>query len=182
MIDIINRYALELKASNDLFLDRSYAKIDDGQIVVWLSFHTQELADINLTRRIMVDIVEGYIKRMNANAVLVQLNEGYPFDPSNFYINIDFSSFFGQFVDPLYVGRAELTGDEFNTFYANTALNKWAELRHNFHMHSEPYWVTKQIVMIEVNAKKEKIKQHIEEIKEAAGRRRLNDRTGTGQP
>lgn len=174
-IDIINTYAAELETTNNLYLDRSYVARADGRVILWFSFHTQEEADIRQTRRMMVDVVEGYLKRFNSNPALVALNDGVPFTPGNFYVNIDFTSFYGQFIDILYVARAELDEGEFTSFYAHTDFNIWAVTRPNFHMHTEPYEHTKQFVLVELNVKKAKIKQRIEAIKEEAARRRLSE-------
>jgi hypothetical protein len=176
MIDIINKYALELKTSRNLTLNNSYVYRDgeDG-ILVWLDFYTQDLADVPQARELMVDVVEGFLTRMNADAGLRDLFDGQEFDIEDLYINVEFTSFFGQFVDPLYVGRMELKDREFAAFYSHTALNKWLEQRNSFYMHSEPYEYSKKFVLVEIDARKNKLKEQVEQLKEEARRRRLTD-------
>lgn len=93
-----------------------------------LSFSSQRLLTLCEVRLLLVDVVDDFIYRVNNHTVLsFQLNQ-FPLTEDNIDININFESFFGKFVDPLLIGKAQLWfGDSY--FYAFNAKNPDADWR-----------------------------------------------------
>lgn len=93
-----------------------------------LSFSSQSLITLCEARLLLVNVVDEFIYRVNNHTILsFQLNQ-FPLTEDNVDININFESFFGKFVDPLYIGKAQLWfGDSY--FYAFNAKNRDADWR-----------------------------------------------------
>ncbi len=75
---------------------------------------------------LLVDVVDDFIDRVNNHTVLrYQLYDG-PLTSGEIDFNINFESFFGKFVDPLYIGKAELWNNV-PYFYAFNMKNPQAD-------------------------------------------------------
>lgn len=143
---IVLPYADELKSKERINLRHSYVYRDDeGNYIIWLDFYTQLLYDVDQTRRLMVHVVEGLLERLNADGQLYS-RWGAPFTFEDLYVSIDFESFFGIYVDPLYMSRAVLLCGTLTAFYANTATDMHTPV---YHKHEEPYVSSRLFVAIE---------------------------------
>ena len=70
----------------------------------------------------------------------------------NLYLNVQFDSFFGRFVDPLYVGRMELINGYLTAYYAHTALDRDSII---FHQFFEPYVTSAMLTRVDTRVLEE---------------------------
>lgn len=156
---IVLPFADELKSKERINLRHSYVYRDDeGNYIVWLDFYTQLLYDVDQTRRLMVHVVEGLLERLNADGQLYS-RWGAPFTFEDLYVSIDFESFFGIYIDPLYISRAVLLCGNLTAFYANTATDMHSVV---YHKHEEPYVSSRLFVTIEEGIDEAKKRQAID--------------------
>ncbi|GEM_PF-2299348 len=144
ILKIVNTMGAELEYYHQVWLEHSYAiRDDDGQFYIWLDFSTQSLQDIPGARRLMVKLVTDLLGRLNDSSMLAAAQQGIPFTTDNLYVDIEYTSFYGVYDDPLYVGRSELDHGYMNVFYAHTAFEKEPVY---YHKHSEPFETSVEIV------------------------------------
>lgn len=102
-------YGNEMERDEKLFLLDSRACFTvDGIIRIVMHFRTQRLVDVCEGRDLIVNLVEGVLKRMNSDPTIAGSLHPYPLTADRLKINIEFESFYGQFIDPLYMGRINL--------------------------------------------------------------------------
>lgn len=151
---IVEKYIVSWRHEHDLYLENSMICISDDQTVgptLRLEFVSQTLlADVCEGREFLVDFVEGLIFEMNNNYVDPFLRPA-PFTSANLEIYIKFESFYGEFVDPFYMGWIVLE-ENMAYYYAftldNTKLNSWD-------LHEEPYFKSRSIAFAQKQAEKE---------------------------
>lgn len=148
---VILTYADPLKRDH-VYLNHSYAyyEPEEGRFLIWMDFHSQKLLDVDQSRRLLVEMVEGFLESLNNHPILYgYLNEypnAFPFTYHDLYISVELESYHGVYVDPLYVGRFELADGYMSSFYAHTALDPRSCV---FHQHFEPYESSLLFVTVE---------------------------------
>lgn len=100
---VIWDYTIELAHDKQLRLENSYVVAGDGYSVIRMEFTSQAILEVGPARQLLVDLVEGFLDRVNKSPVAAELIP-YPFDANHLEIYIDFESFYGVHVDPFYVG------------------------------------------------------------------------------
>ncbi len=158
-----------------IYLDNSvtYTSVDLRPIV-WVHYHSQRLADPDAARRIIVMIVQGLLEELQKDAGEVMWTH------HDLYVDVEFESFHGKYVDRLYVGRVELLNGIVSASYAHTALDNKSVV---FHQHFEPYDSSLYFIQIEdqIAAEKPKKPMHIlEELHEVPTETDLNAKPVTG--
>lgn len=154
---VILPYAAELAEKERVYLHNSYVyRNDEGNFVIWLDFTSQLILDVQGVRSLMVHLVEGLLDRLNQNGELYK-PWGAPFTYNDLYVSIEFESYFGRYIDPLYVGRSELCEGFLTAFYANTALDRRACV---YHKHVEAYASSKLFIDIDDGIEAEKRRLH----------------------
>lgn len=148
---IINTYATEIEYYHQVWMENCYANFEDGKFYLFLDFTTQTNLDLIEARRMSVRMIESILKRLNANQLLVS-RQGGPFTPENLYFSIEYTSFYGKYIDILLVGRSELKYGFLNIFYAHDAFMLDPVI---YHKHSEPYEISKCIVFTQDRVRKE---------------------------
>lgn len=151
IVEFLNLWALEMDEKLNVQLAWSYAYPGVDGYDLLLDFTSQEILDIPGVRRLVVAMMDRLQEFMNSSNVIRNKYHNFVLTPYNVYLSIEFESFFGRFVDPLYVGRLELNGGELTAFYAHTAFEPEPII---FHQHYEPYEVTRTIVLAEKEYKK----------------------------
>jgi hypothetical protein len=143
----IHWYVDSLPMELGIYLRHSYTYRDPCKgPVIWMDFTSQDLLDVNEARRVMVETVEGFLGRLNNDPEIAIAFNNVPFTFENLYVSIEYESYFGQYVDPLYVARTELKDSWFTASYAHTAFNERAPI---FHMHKEPYESSRFFIMVQ---------------------------------
>lgn len=152
IIRIINTFATEIEFYHQINLESSYAiRGDDGLYYIWLYFSTQAIQDIPGARRLIVQMVEEVLQRLNENALVVGAQGGEDFTTDNLYLCLEYTSFYTRYDDPLMVARSELKYGYLDTFYAGTAFEVNPVI---YHKHCEPYETSLLIVQTELATEK----------------------------
>lgn len=143
-------YGVKIEKDRNLYVESSYAKRSpSGRFWIWMDLSSQRILDVPGTRRMMVNLVEGLLNALNSNPKLKSIQT---FTPEDLYVSIELESFFGRYVDALYVGRAELLDGELVASYAHDCFDP--ELQ-TFHKHIEYYQMSKVLVAADDEARAE---------------------------
>ncbi|CCB87697.1 putative uncharacterized protein [Parachlamydia acanthamoebae UV-7] len=139
-------YAQDLrKKYKHLILEDSQAFFSGKKLTrVQMEFSTQDVIELREAREILVEVVEGFIRRFNGqNSILAMSGGGLK--PENIDIYIDFESYHGVFVDPFYIGFMSLRKG-LVSFYAFDFKDCWRDC---WHKRLEYYWQSRNIVKYE---------------------------------
>lgn len=140
---VINSYTTELAWYHQIWLENAYVQIeDDGKMHVWVDFNTQANEEIPGARKLSVKVIDGLLAALNASTILAPVG---PFTPDILYFSIEYTSYYGVYVDTLLVGRSELQHGYMNMYYAHDAFQIDPVY---YHKHSEPYETSQKIVAV----------------------------------
>lgn len=132
-------YAADMYDKHRLELEDSCVLRDENAIYRFnISFSSQRLLNLCDVRLLLVQVVDDFIDRVNNHAVLSFQLDSFPLTANNVDLNINFESFFGLYVDPLYIGKAQLW-DSGSYFYAfnNKNLNAdWSSYKYELYTKS----------------------------------------------
>lgn len=144
---IVLAYERDLKAKYKLKLydSRIYYSDEVGVYKLRLDFTTMQIVELCEARFMLVDIVEGYLSRINNNILLRGDLSHRPFSPMNLEVHVTFESFYVIDVDPMYIGFIIM--EEGTSFFYNAELDN--RISEYWHKRIEPYSKTLQIVNIE---------------------------------
>lgn len=102
-------YGNEMERDAQLFLLDARACFDvDGFLTIVMHFRTQRLVDVCEGRDLIVQLIEGFLRRINTDETIVGALNPYPLTPDRVKIDIAFESFYARFIDPIYMGRIAL--------------------------------------------------------------------------
>lgn len=150
---LIWSYATELKYEKRLRLEHSCVIAGEDYSKIRIQFSSQDILELCEARQLLVDVVEGLLARVNESDVGLEL-EPYPLSADYLEIYIDFQSFYGEYLDPFYIGWVALE-DGFSYFYAfdlkNKKLDTWST-------HYEPYFQSRSFALFQ-RAAEEQYKQ-----------------------
>lgn len=141
IIYAINTWAPTLNENrkHKIILEDSVIFYDNDYLdSIWIKFITQDICELWDARRMLVDIVEGLLTRLNNDARLVPFARDGVFTPENIDVYIVYESYFIRYVDPLYV-QSVVMEDGMSYFYAAdvyTPSDYW-------HQRVEPYHKTR---------------------------------------
>lgn len=142
--DVVLRYATELKYEKELNLMDSRIIYDDSLRRVRLNFVSQKILELCTARTLLVDVVEGLLKRLNESADARNQTFKRHFDYYDLEICIHYESFYVRYDDPMYISWVTLCNG-ISSFYAGDVfsirLDKW-------HARSEEYYKSRLFVTI----------------------------------
>jgi hypothetical protein len=99
-------------------------------------------------RLLMVELLEEFLYRLNNHTVLSFQLETFPFTADDLEVKINFESYFGLYVDPLYIGLSWLKcGCVY--YYAFDIKNYDADWSHQ---RFEPYFKSRELALIKKKA------------------------------
>jgi hypothetical protein len=126
----------DLDRKHPVVLDDSRIFYDENKVnKIWLRFVTQDICELWDARKLMVNIVETYLNRLNDDEALAWFAPNGRFTDMNIDVSLVFESFFGKYVDPLYVNTAILQdGDVY--YYAYDVYTPNTDV---WHQRFEPY-------------------------------------------
>ncbi len=156
---IIINFSTKMKIDKHLELEDSWAAYDDYITKLVLRYSSQRLLTVYDARLLMVEVVEELLYRLNNNSVISYELDHFPFTANDLDVRINFESFYGRYIDELYVGMAWLQAGCLH-FYAfdrkDPSLNgiDWN------HDRFEPYYKSRELALI----KKEADLPYIEQI------------------
>lgn len=103
LANIIWEFATELKYERRLHLEKSMVSVNEFQSTIHIDFSTMSILELCDARQLIVDIVDGYLQRIEESYASTQLRPS-PLTADQFHITIDFQSFYGVYNDPFYIG------------------------------------------------------------------------------
>lgn len=105
---LVINYSAKMKAEHRLNLEDSWICYDDDVKKLYLRYSSQAILEFCEARLLMVEFVEGLLERLNHHNLLRYELAHYPFTYEDLDVKINFESFHGRYVDPLYIGQAWL--------------------------------------------------------------------------
>lgn len=137
---VMNRYSRELETTKEMYRDG-----DGGMLVPTIkktnmSFYTLKELDIDATRKLYVEVVEGFLKEINSEERVRQHLDKYPYDYRGTDIMIAFVDKFLLRVDHKYIQLVHLTNGSIY-YKSGTDLNVNYQT-----IHKEPYEEALRIV------------------------------------
>lgn len=141
---LVINFSARMKKDHRVELEDSRIAYDDEVKKIYLEYSSQRLLTVYEARLLMVEIVEEFLNRLNNHTVLSFQLERFPFSADDLDVKINFESFFGLYVDPLYVGQAWLKcGCVY--FYAFDRKDLWLDWDHH---RFEPYFKSRELALI----------------------------------
>lgn len=154
---IVQEMASELLHEKRLHLERSMTCYDEEGIhTIQMEFITQNLYELCDARKLIVDITETMLAKLNQDSILGPEFANFPIKPSNLEIYITCESFFGKYVDMSYVMWICLENSEvsFYTFDLDYKQNRCWHAKH------EAYATSREIVLYERQAEDKYNEEH----------------------
>ena len=140
-----------MKIDKHLELEDSWASYDDYILRVCIRYSSQRTLTLYDARLLMVEVVEELLWRLNNNSIVSFELDHFPFTARDLDVQLDFESFYGRYVDELYIGMAWLQAGCVH-FYAfdrkDTSLNGIDWDHHRF----EPYAKSKELALLKREA------------------------------
>ena len=148
---IVINFATRMKVDKHLELEDSMAIYEDNVSKICLKFSSQRLLTVYDARLLLVELVEDFLTRLNNNMVVSFELERFPFTASDLSVTIDFESYYGLYIDTLYIGRVCLQNG-CTRFYAfdwkDPSLIGIDWEHHRF----EPYTKSRELALIKKQA------------------------------
>ena len=142
---LVLNFSAKLKRDRALDLEDSWIGYDDYIQKACLRYSSQRLLTVKEARLLIVELVEELLYRLNNHTILSFELEKYPFTPDDIDVRINFESFYGRFVDPLYVGLVWLQCGCVH-FYAFDRKDQGIDWSHD---RFEPYFKSRELALIE---------------------------------
>lgn len=101
---IMINFGLKMKIDKHLELEDSWASYEDYINRICLQFTSQRLLTLYDARQLLVELVEDLLNRLNSNSITGFQLAQYPFTARDLDVKISFESFYGRYVDELYIG------------------------------------------------------------------------------
>lgn len=144
----IVRYTTQMEREHKIHLEDSRVYYTDCSEKVRLVLSSQNLYEICELRIVFTDYIEGLLNALNNNPSIRADMCVQPFTAEDLDIYLNFESFYGEFVDPFYVGWVELD-DGIVNYYLFT-LKQWYYDR--WHCRTEPYFKALEIARAQKEA------------------------------
>lgn len=142
-------YSAELETEHRLILEDSRIIYDKDNIKkICLAYSSQRLKTFCQARLELVQLVEGFLTRLNNHTALSFQVSEFPFPADNLEVTITYESYFGRYVDPLYVGLTCLR-DGCAKYYAFDIKDIHADWSHQ---RFEPYFKSRELALIKQEA------------------------------
>lgn len=148
MTDLVIWYSNTLKDEKRLDLEDSRIEYDDFITRISLDYSSQRLLTVNEARLLLVEVVEDFLELLNNDPRLQGDLFKYPFTADNLWVRINFESFYGIYLDPLYVGAIWLQCGCTYIYAFDRKDNNIDWEHHRF----EPYFKSKEIALIKQEA------------------------------
>ncbi|MBA3958371.1 MAG: hypothetical protein H0X51_08290 [Parachlamydiaceae bacterium] len=145
----------EFKYEHDLHLEHSYLCAGKDHTTIRIEMRTQLIIELCEARQLIVDFVEELLDRINNSPVSMKLSPT-PFTAEHLEISIDFESYFGRYIDPLYIGWVDLEGG-IVYYYAFTVKGHRLD---NWHSRYEPYFLAKSFATFRRDAEERYHRAH----------------------
>jgi hypothetical protein len=154
---IVQEFSVDMEHKKNLHLERAKTCFDEEGIkTVQLDFISQDLIELCEARKLIVDLTENLLERLNQDIILGPEFASFPLRPENLELYITYESYFGQYVDPIYIYWICLEDGVVN-FYT------W-ELEYDpnqcWHCKKEAYATSREIVVYQREAEQKYQEEH----------------------
>lgn len=144
---IVINFSVKMKIDKHLELEDSWASYNDSIFKVSLRYSSQRLLTLYDARLLLVEVVEELLYRLNNNTLIGFELEHFPFTANDLDVKLNFESYYGRYVDELYIGMVWLQGGCAH-YYAfdrkDPSLNGIDWDHHRF----EPYTKSRELALI----------------------------------
>lgn len=140
-----------------LRLAHSEIRYRGNRMTLRLELFSQAILEVRYARYLMADFVEDILREINTNPIVSEGLVSYPFSPDQLCIDINFESFFGKYVDPLYIGYIEMRQGMMRYY----AFDQKDQERYLWHARCEPYFKTREIASIQRATRKQFDLEHM---------------------
>lgn len=101
---IVQEYSVDMKYEHNIHLERAKTCYNENGIqTIQLEYITQDLIELCDARKLIVDLTENMLARLNQDTILGPEFASFPVRPENLEIYIVYESYFGEYVDPRYI-------------------------------------------------------------------------------
>lgn len=107
---IVVNFSTKMKIDKHLELEDSWAAYDDTIFKISLRYSSQRLLTLYDARLLLVEVVEEFLYRLNNNRIVGFELDHFPFTADDLDVKINFESFYGRYIDELYIGLVWLQG------------------------------------------------------------------------
>ena len=150
--NIIQDYQLELETRYRLHLLDANVYYDPYIDTIALKFVSEDIIEMSDARKLIVDVVEGLLAKLNQNIIVGPQFKEYPFSSGDLEIYITFDSFYGRFVDPYYMMWICLEDDIVHYYLFDTKNQD----KNTWHYRREAYYKSREIVVYQRDAEQQK--------------------------
>lgn len=148
MSRLVINYSVDMQKSHHVYLQDSWMAYDDSIKRMCLRYSSQRLLTLEEGRLLIVEMVEEFLKRVNNHAILGFEVETFPFSADNLDVQINFESFFGEYVDELYIGLIWLQCGCTHFYAFDRKDNNLDWDHHRF----EPYFKSRELALLKKEA------------------------------
>lgn len=148
---IVMDYELELRAKYRLHLEDSNVYYNPYINTIVLKFVSEDIIEMSDARKLIVDLVEGFLAKLNEDPIVSAQFDNFPFRSQNLEVYITFDSFFGRFVDPYYMMWICMEDDMVYYYLFDTKNQD----KNCWHYRTEPYYKSREIVVYQRNAEQQ---------------------------
>jgi len=141
-------FGRELEDEHRLFLYNSWVTFNGDIKKIRIDFTSQANIELCEAREVLVDVIEGYLARLQDHAVVRNYFSNAPITEKDLDIHITYKSFFNKFVDPGYISYIILE-DGWSYFYSGELNDPYTDI---WMQKVEPYSKTRQFVMFRRDA------------------------------
>lgn len=154
---IVQEFAVDMEHKKKLHLERSKTCFNENGITaVQMEFISQDLIELCEARKLIVDMTEDLLERLNQDTILGPEFASFPFRPENLELYITYESYFGKYIDLIYIHWIGLE-DGTVSFYT------W-ELEYDanqcWHCKKEAYATSREIVVYQREAEQKYQETH----------------------
>lgn len=147
---LVINFSKKMKSEQHLELEDSRVEYNDYIKKIYLEYSCQRLLTVYEARLMMVELVEEFLSRLNNHTFLSFELQNFPFTADDIEVKINFESFYGRYIDELYVGLAWLKcGCVY--FYAFDIKDQVGDIDWS-HDRWEPYFKSKELALLKKEA------------------------------
>lgn len=148
---LVINFSVKMKVEKHLELEDSWASYNDTVSQINLQYSSQRLLTLYDARLLLVELVEEFLYRLNNNTIVSYELDRYPFTADDLDIQINFESYYGRYIDELYIGLIWLQKGCVHFFAfdkKDLSLNgiDWK------HSRNEPYFKSRELALLKKQA------------------------------
>ncbi|WP_068467697.1 hypothetical protein [Candidatus Protochlamydia phocaeensis] len=147
---LVINFSTKMKIDKHLELEDSWASYDDYILKICLQYSSQRLLTLYDARLLLVELVEEFLYRLNNHTILSYELDHFPFTANDLDVRISFESFYGLYIDELYIGLVWLQGGCVH-FYAFDRKDQRFNIDWS-HQRFEPYAKSRELALLKREA------------------------------